>query len=387
MNTNVALSEAREGEIVAQLMEALRNEDQDCRIEALEEFGGCDLAISVKGKPYGVVIKQTQLRSDVALGHLSQAVLEAQRHLSGHIAKPFALLVVPELKPKQLEHIDAYAKKYIPEASIAVLAENGQCWLRLEDELSYFAVNKQAMKNSSFASTRRVNLFSDTNQWLLKVLMGEYLPDSALSVPRNPYLPFPTAASLAKGAGVSTMTTGRFVNELNREGFLDTSKPYLSLMRLEELLERWRAASVSVSKRELPMRFLFDGDKEKMISKLMDRIKVETCLGLFDAARHHELGFVGGAVTYLYVPKLTEIDMLNPAWSALDFSTNEKADIVIRQAPWPTSIFKASINSFGTRYTDVIQTWLDVSSHPTRGAEQADFIWKQYLQPKLGLEQ
>jgi len=32
---------------------------------------------------------------------------------------------------------------------------------------------------------------------------------------------------------------------------------------------------------------------------------------------------------------------------------------------------------------DVIQCWLDVSSHPARGAEQAAFIWKRVLGPAL----
>jgi hypothetical protein len=29
--------------------------------------------------------------------------------------------------------------------------------------------------------------------------------------------------------------------------------------------------------------------------------------------------------------------------------------------------------------TDVIQTWLDVAAHPTRGKEQAEFIYDQVL--------
>ncbi|KGH23551.1 hypothetical protein P606_11580 [Comamonas thiooxydans] len=385
MNINNPEGDSREGEIISNLLDALRNEDPSSQVHGLEAGSGFDLSVAFKGRRFGVVIKTPQLRTEMLLGQLSQAVLEVQKHVQAVGVNPFALLVVPAIRVKQIEAIDAFARNFIPEVSIGVLAENGQCWLRFEAGLSHVVINTHRTERSPITRTQYVNLFSDTNQWLLKVLLGEYLPDTVLSVPRIRYTHFTTAASLAERANVSTMTAGRFLNELKREGFLDTSKPYLSLMRLDELMDRWRAATSNAVIRDLPMRFLFDGDKEKMLSKLMNKVKVQTCLGLFDAASKHGLGLVSGAMTYLYVPKHVDIDLLSSAWAAVEFTKEANADIIIREAPWPTSIFKASIYSQGPRYTDLIQTWLDVSSHPTRGPEQADFIWKQYLQPHLGL--
>jgi hypothetical protein len=31
--------------------------------------------------------------------------------------------------------------------------------------------------------------------------------------------------------------------------------------------------------------------------------------------------------------------------------------------------------------SDILQVWLDVSQHPSRGKEQADLIWRRVLAP------
>jgi len=59
------------------------------------------------------------------------------------------------------------------------------------------------------------------------------------------------------------------------------------------------------------------------------------------------------------------------------------ADVTVRAARWPESLFRAAVRISGVPVADVIQCWLDVSSHPARGAEQAAFIWKRVLGPAL----
>jgi hypothetical protein len=58
-------------------------------------------------------------------------------------------------------------------------------------------------------------------------------------------------------------------------------------------------------------------------------------------------------------------------------------DLLLRVARWPESIFRAAVRVDGVPVADVIQCWLDVSSEPARGAEQARFIWKRVLGPAL----
>ena len=58
-------------------------------------------------------------------------------------------------------------------------------------------------------------------------------------------------------------------------------------------------------------------------------------------------------------------------------------DIIVRQAPWPESIFRGATNHDGLLTADAIQVWLDVSSHPSRGKEQAELIYQEVLQPLI----
>ena len=76
------------------------------------------------------------------------------------------------------------------------------------------------------------NLFSDLNQWILKILFSEESPESMLSAPRGR----PEKASqLAAAARVSVMSAFRFVRQLSEDGFLE-DKGLLRLVRIEDLL-------------------------------------------------------------------------------------------------------------------------------------------------------
>jgi hypothetical protein len=89
-------------------------------------------------------------------------------------------------------------------------------------------------------STPLVHLFSDLNQWMLKVLLAPRIPESMLSAPREHYR---SAAQLACAAGISVMSVSRLVRQLPNEAFIDKRKGRLRLVRIKGLLERWRGAS------------------------------------------------------------------------------------------------------------------------------------------------
>ena len=79
------------------------------------------------------------------------------------------------------------------------------------------------------------DLFSDLNQWMLKILLGQNLPESLLSVPRGEYR---SGRQLAEAVGVSPMSASRFLRQLSSEGFLDESKESLRLVRVEAVADR-----------------------------------------------------------------------------------------------------------------------------------------------------
>jgi hypothetical protein len=47
------------------------------------------------------------------------------------------------------------------------------------------------------------------------------------------------------------------------------------------------------------------------------------------------------------------------------------------------AIFRACVSAEQAPITDILQVWLDVSTHPTRGREQALEIQRRVLKPLL----
>ena len=99
------------------------------------------------------------------------------------------------------------------------------------------------------------HLFSDLNQWMLKVLLAPKIAPDLLHAPRGEYR---NASQLAAAANVSVMSAFRFVRQLRLEGFLDESSSSLSLVRLDDLLRRWQAESLRPA-RDIPMRWMLRG--------------------------------------------------------------------------------------------------------------------------------
>jgi hypothetical protein len=43
------------------------------------------------------------------------------------------------------------------------------------------------------------------------------------------------------------------------------------------------------------------------------------------------------------------------------------------------SVFRGVVRKDGVPVSDILQVWLDVGQHPSRGKEQADLIWRKIL--------
>ena len=64
-------------------------------------------------------------------------------------------------------------------------------------------------------------LFSDLNEWMLKVLLAPSIPERYLAAPRGRYQ---GASQLAKAAAVSEMTAFRFIQQFSKAGFLEEGR-------------------------------------------------------------------------------------------------------------------------------------------------------------------
>jgi hypothetical protein len=70
----------------------------------------------------------------------------------------------------------------------------------------------------------------------------------------------------------------------------------------------------------------------------------------------------------------------------LGFSANSvdvDPDVLVRVPRYDESVFRAVVLNDGVPVCDVLQVWLDVGQHPSRGREQAGLIWREILAPVL----
>src|SRR5258706_13746141 len=171
------------------------------------------------------------------------------------------------------------------------------------------------------------------------------------------------------------MSAFRFVQQHGREGYLHESAPYVRLVRREDLFSRWQALSAR-SPREVRMRFLLPGDRQVQLRKILGSGRA--CLALFAAADALKIGFVRGVPPYVYVQRLQPASLA--AWRNLRAcAPGESPELIIRQAPAPQSVFRGLVRAEGMATCDVLQVWVDVASHASRGREQADIIRKRIL--------
>jgi len=331
-----------------------------------------DLVVRRKGVQYAVEVKSaSEGRSDRLVPLFAQAVLQAA-HGASQKEAPLAVVAAPRVSRRAAEQVMAFAERYAPDAAAGVIDFEGFAMFRGPhlDELNAEGKGlplsvRQSMRDSGA-------LFSDLNQWMLKVLLAPELPESLLASPRGQYR---NVSQLARAANVSVMSAFRFVQQLEREGYLHESARHLRLVRRDDLFSRWQALSAR-SPREVAMRFLLPGDRRAQLRRMLASDRA--CLALFAAADALRLGFVSGVPPYVYVQRIQPANLA--AWKNLRAcSPGESPDVIVRQAPAPQSVFRGLVRPEGVAACDVLQVWVDVASHPSRGREQADLIRKRVL--------
>lgn len=331
-----------------------------------------DLSILKGSRKYLVEVKRlSEARPDRAIPLLSQAILQVQASAPRAKAQPLAVIHVGRASKSLLRQIEEFSKRFAPGVAVGVFSEDGAQWFMgsgLED------LNVEVSSPGIFSAGvagQASNLFSDLNQWMLKVLLAPLIPEQLLSGPRDRY---GNASELAKASNVSVMSAFRFVQQLQGEGFLEVH-PHLKLVRREELLQRWKSIAFRPSP-ELNASFLIRGVVPALVRKVAHSHKA--CLGYHAAAEALRLGHVHGAVPYLYVNKLPRSEA--ERWKELaPAARGEPFDVVLKQARAPQSLFRGAVHVDGVAVCDVLQIWLDVSAHPSRGQEQADQIWRKVL--------
>ena len=372
------------------------------RVEEQPGGGKADLLVESRGRKYVIEVKRSpESRPDRLIPLLSQGILQAQsaaRHLSNS-GIPVAIVGSSYISPSVAEQVKRFAVSHVPDVGIGVMDSQGFRSFHgfgLEKFNSERSVSRQIELRAPWESPS--DLFSDLNQWMLKILLGQNLPESLLSVPRGEYR---SGRQLAEAGGVSAMSASRFLRQLSSEGFLDESKEPLRLVRVEELMRRWLAASYR-SAREVPVHWIIRGGKDQLQSAVrsyLSRLESKNprkgkqrsvrlggprpriCIGLFAAADSLGFGFVRGAVPHIYLEQFDAVALDHLGLSARQ--PEGPPDAYIRIPENKEAVFRSAVRHSGIPVSDILQVWLEVSNHSTRGKEQAGEIWKRVLAPAL----
>jgi hypothetical protein len=358
-----------------------------------------DFVVDAGDKKYVIELKRSaEGRRDRLIPLLSQAILQAQavaRRFS-EPAVPVAVVAAPRIPDSVAEQVKQFAVDYAPDAGIGVIDSEGFCAFAGHGLEALNAERSVSPRIDVSARSRpSLHLFSDLNQWMLKILLSANIPESLLSAPRGRY---ENASQLAQAAGVSVMSSFRLVRELSGQGYLDERQGWLRLVRIEELMQQWLGASQRNAS-EIPLRWIIRGNKNQLsaaikscVSEVNERARPQRprkgrllgpapriCIGLFAAADLHGIGFVQGVQPHVYLERL-DADVLRRLGLSAE-NAEQNADVYVRIPKNSEAVFRASVRRSGLPVSDILQVWLDASNHPARGKEQAEQIWRRILAP------
>lgn len=351
---------------------------------------GADLVFEKDGERYCVQLKvSSEGRTDRLIPLLSQAILEAAAHAKASRAKPVVVVAARRIRPSVACQIQEFSKRYAPEVGVGVIDADG---LRSFVGFGLEALDAKPSRSDDLElarTTHRPDLFSDLNQWMLKILIGQRLPEALIAVPRDAVR---NASHLATLAGVSVMSASRFVNQLSERQFLHRRDELLQIVRVDELLDLWISANRDAAD-EIPARWIIKKGPDQLKSTLRDyaaphpsgiviKSVPRCCLALFTAADALGYGFVHGVPAYIYLESLT-LDALGRLGLAVDHS-GRSPDVYIRKPANRKAVFEAQVELDGIPVSDILQVWLDTSTHPARGKEQAREIHRRVLKQLSG---
>jgi len=303
---------------------------------------------------------------------------------------------VTHIDEKVAEQIRQFASSYAPDVAIGVLDLDGlrRFW---GDGFEGLNVERpRELQGKAFKAEAGFNLFSDVNQWLLKVILGQRLSQQLINVPRGE---FRNASQLADLANVSVMSAFRFLRQLEDEGFLDDSGPVARLANLERLLSRWQSALLKPQK-QISCRWLIRGGDERRLVNAINKYQslvsedgidsrsvgerdlqrnLRLCLGGYAAASWLGFGHVSGMPPLLYLERINS-EVLGRL-GLVKIEDSRPADVLVKIPSFKEALFRAAVIRNNIRISDVVQIWLESSVNSARGVEQADHIKRCFFAP------
>ena len=88
-----------------------------------------------------------------------------------------------------------------------------------------------------------------------------------------------------------------------------------------------------------------------------------------------------GVQPYLYIERMEPGILEELGFSAS--SVDVDPDVSFRVPRNDESVFRAVVLNDDVPACDILQVWLDVAQHPSRGKQQADVIWQKFWPLRL----
>ena len=347
-----------------------------------------DLVVSRGSHRYIIELKAaSEGRPDRLVPLLSQAILQVRAYAQAfpESAAPLAVVAAPVISPSAANSLVSFLSQFAPDVAIGILDREGFRHFVGPGLEKLNAAPPHRAHRQKLPQPESAYLFSDLSQWMLKVLLAPLLSEDLLRAPRREYR---NASDLAAASEVSVMTAFRFVRQLRQEGFLDRNDEPLHLVRRKELLRRWQAAHLRGAP-ELPLRWIIPAKSQRQLAAALHSYHVQPnrksepaprgCLGLFAAAESLGFGFVHGIPPYFYLESLDR-DVLSRMGLSPE-GVEQRPDVYVRIPAFRESVFRAAVVRNSVPVADILQVWLDVSSHPARGEAQAEEIRHRALAP------
>jgi hypothetical protein len=338
---------------------------------AAESQLGLNLELRTDRGTWSVELKcRPVARAEQLTAALAAAALQARRHAAPP-SQPMALVFVPRLSANMLEHLERYAREYLEGTAWGAFDARGvmRCpALGIEqsarDDRVASPLRRQSAPPLSGAST---NPFSDLGQWLLKVAYASQVPDDLLAAPRGQIR---NQAQFAQLAQVSPATVTRWLHGFEGLGLLQADARSLQPGPIRRVLRDWARAAYTRSPRELAVVARL-GSVHKSLAKLLHEYS-DAALCRYSACEALGVSIVSGAIPSVYLADwdASTLDSagLRPALAG------EQPELVLVEPRFPESVRRGAVQTSQGRCTDIIQCYLDLVDHPTRGREQADAI-------------
>ncbi len=322
-------------------------------------------------------------------GLLAEGVLVARGASEGGSGKPLVALVAPSISDELAGSLAKFRERYAQDVAVILLDQQGRFDVLGEGlgDLQHGPENHlDELPVPAQLGLKKSDPFSDLGQWMLKHLFAPLVPPGGLELSRDP---IKGVSDLAKRAGVSPASASRLISELEQRGFIQKRRGALAMVRAGALLEQWASAQ-DPAPIERGAQFLFpasdalahmrevlrnQGHAQAVEKSNQARRPGRACLGLFSACEQLGVSMVRGAQVHVYVSQFSKAFLQD--LELVEVSSLAEADVLLRKPQAPASVFGAQVISQGVPAADILQCYLDIHRHPSRGEEQAQELMHQ----------